>query len=1095
MSISATWLALMVIALRFLLKKAPKWVNVFLWGLVAVRLVCPFTLESALSLIPSAETISPEIMMDVTPEIHTGIEAVNSVVNPVITETFAPEPAASANPLQILIPAASVLWCVGMGLMGLYTLVTYWRLRHKVRMAIRVNDDIYLSEYVASPFVLGIGRPRIYLPYHMDDLDRYHVIAHERTHIRRKDHWWKPLGFLLLTIHWFNPVMWVAYVLLCRDIELACDEKVVRNMREDQRANYSQALLNCSIDRKSIAACPIAFGEVGVKERVRNVLNYKKPGFWVILIALILCTAVAVCFLTDPETPAELENLMGKTYEVTEMAYSDPRYSFTYHPGLNTPSYAISETGHLLSKNDINFDTWTDLGQLEVTELTKENFDDYIVVDEDFRDGTAPSTFRRKNVQAWQVTHEESFGSILYYLLRQENGDVYLAYGRFDPDIQLIRWLMKLEVNSQDEWGVAMSVEDVSPTGLTAVFDYTNPILTGELTYGEDYHLQRLSNGEWVDVEMLAEENAVITIAYAVPPNSTSRHSVNWSSIYGELPSGTYRIGKSVSLSTAPGTYENRVLYAEFSLGDSLSWLQTLATENVEKVEYLAFLADPSAQYTLYEGDELGEVLEVLRSFNGTFVEEASVETIYGGGYELTVTLKDGTVHTVHNIGNVYLCIDGEYYEDTYSLLNQTWDSCFQGTTYAPAEGLTGSGWKSLEYLPENYSLEQAEIDGCLIMVDGDVRSNQQAWFDFVDSGNFIRFVTYYSGSENEPSQMFVHDLSYDGETYTLRTIQDGQEYVKNYQYLRSFSGQPESPNASYDAYERWVLTDNKSAIYEELWESLLSSQSDVAIDYFEVYSDLIYFPDHPAIPEVLTEAALVQDGESLLTLRDFDALEDLRTLLANAEFLGYYPKTPDFGPELRLTDASGGVTSLYLSMDSDLFELDGNCFDYGPGYDGYGSNNDQELLWQILGLTEWTVPNLTKWPLEICSAYESYRESVAWAEEHPLMNRMFIPLSPDWETDTFTITLDDGTRPEITEAERDAIWEALSYAPLDKYYGPALDLSASYVINFTYKAWNMSCRVYPLDNDQFYITRTIDSITYTCTDEALAEIVEAAIR
>lgn len=242
-SISASWLVLIVVALRFLLKKVPKWVNVLLWGLVAVRLICPFTLESTLSLIPSAQTVSPEIMLSPSPAIDSGIGAVDQVVNPVITESFTPAPLASANPLQILIPAAALVWCAGILLMGLYTLASYWRLRYRVRTAIRMKDNIYRSERISSPFVLGLFRPRIYLPSHMAELDMYHVIAHERTHIRRRDHWWKPLGFLLLAIYWFNPLMWLAYILLCRDIELACDEKVVKAMNSSQRADYSQALL------------------------------------------------------------------------------------------------------------------------------------------------------------------------------------------------------------------------------------------------------------------------------------------------------------------------------------------------------------------------------------------------------------------------------------------------------------------------------------------------------------------------------------------------------------------------------------------------------------------------------------------------------------------------------------------------------------------------------------------------------------------------------------------------------------------------------------------------------------------------------------
>lgn len=300
MSISASWVVVAVLALRFCLKKAPKWVNVLLWGIVAARMVFPFSIESVLSLIPSAETISPTIMMEQSPSVQTGVPALNHVINPVISGSFTPAPGASANPLQIWIPVLAGIWLFGIVALFLYSAVSYCRLRRKVCEAVILRDNIYQSENVCSPFVLGIIRPKIYLPYHMDSREVGHVIAHEQTHIRRKDHWWKPLGFLLLTIHWFNPLMWLSYVLLCRDIELACDEKVIGKMGNAQRADYTQALVACSVDRRLIAACPLAFGEIGVKERVRSVMNYKKPAFWIVLASVIVCAVIAVCFLTNP---------------------------------------------------------------------------------------------------------------------------------------------------------------------------------------------------------------------------------------------------------------------------------------------------------------------------------------------------------------------------------------------------------------------------------------------------------------------------------------------------------------------------------------------------------------------------------------------------------------------------------------------------------------------------------------------------------------------------------------------------------------------------------------------------------------------------
>lgn len=305
-SIAASWIVIAVLILRFCLKKAPKWVNVLLWGIVAVRLIFPFSIESALSLIPSAETVSPSIMMETAPSVQTGVPALDQVINPVIDHSLSPAPGASANPLQIWIPVMAAVWLAGAAALLLYSAISYWRLRRRVREAVILRDNIYQSENAGSPFVLGIIQPKIYLPYSVDSGALAYVIAHEQAHIRRRDHWWKPLGFLLLTIHWFNPLLWLSYTLLCRDIEFACDERVIREMGNEQRADYTQALVSCSVSRHSIAACPLAFGEVGVKTRVKSVMNYKKPAFWIILASVLICAAAAVCFLTNPKTEQSL---------------------------------------------------------------------------------------------------------------------------------------------------------------------------------------------------------------------------------------------------------------------------------------------------------------------------------------------------------------------------------------------------------------------------------------------------------------------------------------------------------------------------------------------------------------------------------------------------------------------------------------------------------------------------------------------------------------------------------------------------------------------------------------------------------------------
>ena len=302
LSISASWLVLVVLALRLVLKRAPKWVNVLLWGMVALRLMLPFSIESALSLIPSAETVSPEVVQfDPAPTITSGVELIDNAVNPSLSESFAAAPLASVNPLYVWIYLAGWVWLIGLAAMLAYALVSYLRLRRRVRASIPLRENIYVCDEVPSPFILGIVHPRIYLPSALDETQRGSVLSHERAHLARRDHWWKPLGYALLAVYWFNPLLWLAYTLLCRDIELACDERVLRGMDAGQVKDYSSALLACSVPRRMLAACPLAFGEVGVGARVKNALRYKKPAFWVVAASVAVCVVVAVCFLTNPE--------------------------------------------------------------------------------------------------------------------------------------------------------------------------------------------------------------------------------------------------------------------------------------------------------------------------------------------------------------------------------------------------------------------------------------------------------------------------------------------------------------------------------------------------------------------------------------------------------------------------------------------------------------------------------------------------------------------------------------------------------------------------------------------------------------------------
>ena len=451
MSIAASWLILAVVLLRLVLKKAPKWIACVFWALVAVRLVCPFSIQSALSLIPSAETVPQEILTAVKPEIHTGIAPLNSSINPVIAKTFAPPEAVltSANPLQIITFAAAVIWLVGLAAMLGYALLSYLRVRRRVAASMPCGDGSWLCDEIGSPFILGVVKPRIYLPSGMEQAQRRHVVAHERAHLARRDHWWKPLGFLLLAVYWFNPLCWLAYLLLCRDIELACDEKVIKALGEEEKKPYSETLLACSMPRGMIAACPLAFGEVGVKARVKSVLHYKKPAFWIILAAVIACIAAAVCFLTNPKT--ELSEPFGTRYRVTELLYSAPMYSFVQTPE-NSPPYLLTTDGVLLEGEEDSLQTCGTAVQIE---LTKSNFDRYFYDNHDLWVGTSAAKLRRNNEAAWRVIVPGDGNNVFYYFLQQKDGTCCLTYGYYDAegetdpysDDSSIRWVFRLDAD------------------------------------------------------------------------------------------------------------------------------------------------------------------------------------------------------------------------------------------------------------------------------------------------------------------------------------------------------------------------------------------------------------------------------------------------------------------------------------------------------------------------------------------------------------------------------------------------------------------------------------------------------------------------
>lgn len=294
-AIGANWLILAAIFLRFLLKKAPRRVTCLLWAIVALRLVLPVSIESPVSLIPQT-TVALQEAVD-TSLIH--VEAVppwNGAAAPLPTAIGT----AQASEMHTL-PLATI-WAAGMAVMLGYLLISYFRMRYLVREAVQEEGNIWVCDGVTSPFILGVFRPRIYLPSGLSGSSQAYVIAHEKSHLCCKDHLWKPFAFCLLAMYWFDPLVWAAYWLACRDIEFACDERVIRALKLPERKAYASALLACSDGRKRVLVCPVAFGETAVVQRIRSVLNYKRPSFWAILVAVILILALAIGFLTVPKS-------------------------------------------------------------------------------------------------------------------------------------------------------------------------------------------------------------------------------------------------------------------------------------------------------------------------------------------------------------------------------------------------------------------------------------------------------------------------------------------------------------------------------------------------------------------------------------------------------------------------------------------------------------------------------------------------------------------------------------------------------------------------------------------------------------------------
>ena len=316
-AVAATLLILAVCVYRALSPKAPKWTRLFLWALAGLRLCLPFSIRSAWSLVPSEKILDYETAQYAAkPEITSGIAALNRAVNPAFGESFAATPAASVNPLQVWMHLAGIVWAIGVLALLLLALVSVWKLRRSVQASIGLQKGVRLCDAIDTPFLLGLFRPTVYLPSQLSQQERDVVLAHEAAHKTHGDCVWKGLGYGILCVYWFYPPVWLGYALFCRDLELACDERAVKRLSLEEKKRYASVLLSCSVPCGSFPVCPLAFGEVGVKERVKRVLD-KKPAKALIALALAVCLVIGVCFLTAKQDE-QIYGLSAGSYVMDE---------------------------------------------------------------------------------------------------------------------------------------------------------------------------------------------------------------------------------------------------------------------------------------------------------------------------------------------------------------------------------------------------------------------------------------------------------------------------------------------------------------------------------------------------------------------------------------------------------------------------------------------------------------------------------------------------------------------------------------------------------------------------------------------------------
>lgn len=932
MSLTASVAIVFVMLLRLLLKKAPKVISYALWGVVLFRLLCPVSFESGISLFGLFETptvgatdrtsmveyIPSNIVHTEYPEVVLPIPGIGDTITEALPKG---EEQLRADPLEGPIFIATYVWWGGILVMAIYGIVTWLQLRRRLVTASPLRENIYLADDIDSPFVMGLIRPKIYLPSEMEQREQSYIILHEQYHIRRLDHIVKALAFVALCIHWFNPLVWVAFILSGKDMEMSCDEAVVQKLGTEIRADYTASLLSLATGKRIIAGMPLAFGEGNTKGRIKNLANWKKPTFWVVLISVISCVVLAVCLLTNPTgfkyngsttpiisatyfdfragvegstalNPAQISELVSRLeevkntkksdkfggltpgyqisahledgsyirisgyslsdnemvdiewnddryvvsdsefqdylsricagddtaqalgtflinqpYGVVQVTYESPHYSFSMVAQENTPEYFIDENLHLYSvKEHSEYPDWTDLGVLTEISLTKDNFDD--LFGSNSGDGwhirESASAIRKNTKKAWTVIYNQD---VLYYILQQKNGELYLAYGYYDysekddpgSDDTNLRWLYLLARKDTEKPSLSLN-----------------------------------------DIIILSQKG----------------NELNWSDFeefeYIETGFGLYI-----------RRYEINDLF-HFSIGG--------AGPNSEPMYmYLGVNGDdPEARIDIREGG-VTEFIEAHRNDTPASSAVVMIPTdtkMYGLQVGALLLPIDGNTYRyllTDNTGEG-VTADELIFEFTEPDLNRTinWEVYslkeYPDLSVVMILSKEEGPWLCT-YSPPGRCSDTALTDainaGYVVMEDGAATHGQDVWKSFYEDtqkGKVASVIVahyqtldpercdtaYFEAFNQDYPSLNLYHLTFDGTSYTLSFTDSGVEYIRNYEYLMKLeaSGTPLVGNTEHKRIVHYALTHDIEHTWEELWGSLASSAFPAPIDFYTIYSE-----------------------------------------------------------------------------------------------------------------------------------------------------------------------------------------------------------------------------------------------------------------